>query len=76
MQVKSVSGSAKICKTFLNLNDFKKWIGRCIQDPVKYIWWSPFAKTVNGFSLLTVFVRSSILDDWWGSEYGSGIKAF
>ena len=24
MQVKSISGSVKICKTFLNFNDFKK----------------------------------------------------
>ena len=30
MQVKSISGSVKICKTFLNFNDFKKRIRRCI----------------------------------------------
>ena len=28
-----------------------------------------FAKTVNGSELLIVFARSSILDDWSGSEY-------
>ena len=30
MQVKSISGNVKICKTFLNFNDFKKWIRRCV----------------------------------------------
>ena len=36
-----------------------------------------FAKIVNGFSLLTVFVKSSISDIWLGSEYLSAdSKAF
>ena len=37
MQVKSISGSVKICKTFLNFNDFKKQIRRL------------FAKIVHSF---------------------------
>ena len=31
-----------------------------------------FTKINNGFPLLTVFVKSSILDVWQGSEYASG----
>ena len=31
-----------------------------------------FAKIVNGFQLLTVFAKRSILFEWQGSEYTSG----
>ena len=29
-------------------------------------------KIINGFQLLTIFAKSSILDVWKGSEYASG----
>ena len=32
-----------------------------------------FAKIVNGYKLLTIFTKRSILDVWQGSEYASGI---
>ena len=31
----------------------------------------PFAKIVNGFQLLTIFAKRSILGIWQGSEYAS-----
>ena len=34
-----------------------------------------FAKTVNDFRLLTIFVKSSILDVWQSSEYASAFPS-
>ena len=31
-----------------------------------------FAKIVNGFQLLAIFAKNSILDVWQASEYASG----
>ena len=42
-----------------------------LQNSVKYLRWSVFARVVNGFQLLTIFVKHSILDIWHGSEYSS-----
>ena len=33
-----------------------------------------FEKLVNGFQLLTIFIKSSILDVWQGSEYASELE--
>ena len=33
----------------------------------------PFAKIVNGFQLLTIFTKSSILDVWQGYEHAPDV---
>ena len=38
----------------------------CIQNPAKHLWYSFLGKLP-----LTIFVNSSILDAWQGSEYAS-----
>ena len=35
-----------------------------------------FAKIVNGYQLLTIFTKRSILDIWQGSEYASSIMTY
>ena len=46
---------------------------RRIQNPVEHVRWSFFAKIVNSFQPLTIFVKSSILDVRLGFEYASDI---
>ena len=43
-----------------------------IQNPVKHLGWSFFERVVKGFQALTAFVKCSIVDVYWGSEYTSG----
>ena len=43
-----------------------------IQDPVKYLWLSSFAKGVNRFQSLNVIAKSSILVVWQGFDHASG----
>ena len=35
-----------------------------------------FEKVVDGFELLTIFAKRSILDAWEGSEYGSAVGTY
>ena len=35
-----------------------------------------FEKVVDGFELLTIFAKLSILDVWQGSEYGSAADTY
>ena len=48
------------------------WQERCIWNSVEDQWWNVFAEVVNGFQLLTIFAKISILKVWLGSEYASG----
>lgn len=38
-------------------------------DPFKRLGWSNFIKIVNGFWLLVVFTKRSVLDTRWVSDY-------
>ena len=51
----------------------KRVIFKRVQNPVKYIRCTFFAKIVNGCKPLTIFTKSSILDGWQGSENASVI---
>ena len=44
-------------------------------EPCKTSKMGLFAKTINGFQLLTIFVKNSILDVWLGSEYSFALGA-
>ena len=44
---------------------------RRIQNLLKYLWWSFFAKIVYGSKPLTIFAKSSIFGVWLGSECSS-----
>ena len=43
-----------------------------IENPVKHLRWS-LKQKVNGFYLLTISAKHSILDVWQGSDYASGL---
>ena len=45
---------------------------RRIQNSVKHLRWSVFAKIANAFEPLIIFKQRFILDVWKGSEYVSG----
>ena len=42
-----------------------------VQNPVKHLRRSFLRKLINGYKLLTIFIKSSILDVRLGSEYPS-----
>ena len=48
---------------------------RRIQNPVKHLKWSVLQKIVNGFQLLTIFAKHSILDVWQGFKTVSVISS-
>ena len=49
-------------------------VQRRIKNPDKYLRWSYFVKIINGWKPITMFVKSSILDVWQGSEYTSVVS--
>ena len=52
-------------KMIFKINREWKYNLRDVENPVKYLWWSFFAKIVNSFQQLTFLKRSSITDVWW-----------